>query len=577
MTDSSLSPAPVQGLDNAAPLYNPNGRWQIWNMDEIYLGQNGQGKYVPKVKDLIYEIAGRQVSPWIVQSIDPVTYVPVLVAQDFSNITNTFNETDYLLGVGPSTQSDTYRVYIDKSVSPYRLNVDRRCYIGTADYCKIFKGSNLSNDGIVISGIFDEFNVLQTENIPCVLVATNTLTNNAIKVVGDGYTIFDLPDGEVVVAVFYSSNGAVISKRQLLVENTGFVRQTDANKKYVSSIELDTPFLSTINSNVIEYPINVPLTSANLVGVVNYSDGSRVLLPIDGNKFSLFGLENYTPTILGQSSDSNGLVLKYRLDNGEEALDVHVGTDKFISKIYQIKTIASNGQYSVKLFAYPMWVNDATGYTLKWFMYDLDRVSSYDVTANVIINSNVSSYNPKLYGTKQTLSVSINLRSVNGSYNDFNHVQILDVTLNKPGTGRPNVDSIPNWLVKSVSSESNVFGNNVYSTYKQVSLTEYTIRVGAGFTNLPDWLNGLYILTSPLYDNNVEIAPLTPTHFIIVINGVEFVNPISSWNSQILVNQTVVNNSTIIIKFIRRLANNDLELSVAATPTYLINDLGVFL
>ena len=573
MSDN-LTTAPVQGLDNAAPLYNPEGRWQIWNMNEIYLGQNGTGKYVPKEGDLIYEIVGRQVSPWIVQSIDPVTYVPVLVAQDFSNITNTFNETDYLLGVGPNTQSDTYRVYIDKSVSPFRLNVDRRCFIGTAAYCKIFRGSNLSNDGIVVSGIFNEFGVLQTENIPCVLVARDNLTNHDIRVVGDGYTIFDLIDGEVVVAAFYSSAGATISKRQLLVENTGFIRQTDASKKYVSSIELDTPFLSTINNTLIEYPINVPLNSANLMGVVNYSDGSSITLPVDGNKFSLMGLDNYTATIIGQKTN---LVLKYKLSNGEEALGVHTGTDQFISEIYNIVTVATNGQYTVQLFAYPEWVSAVAGYRLRWFMYDLDRVSSYEVTPNVIINSNVGSFNPTLYGTKQTLSVSINLRSVNGSYNDFNHVQIVDVVLNKPGTGRPNIDSVPNWLVTNISNAGNVYGNDVYTTYKQVSLTDYTVRIGAGFNNLPDWLNALYNKTLPLYDPTIEAGPLEPTHFVILLNGVEFVNPISNWNSQIVLNQPVVNNSTMIIKFIKRLSTGDLELSVAGTPVYLINELGTFL
>lgn len=43
----------VVGTDNVSPIYNPNGRWQVWNMEEIYLGDIAANKYVPKVNDVI--------------------------------------------------------------------------------------------------------------------------------------------------------------------------------------------------------------------------------------------------------------------------------------------------------------------------------------------------------------------------------------------------------------------------------------------------------------------------------------------------------------------------------------------
>jgi hypothetical protein len=571
-----MSNAVIIGTDNKSPTYNENARWQIWLMDDIYLGTIGEGKFVPKVKDMVYEISGRVVTKYIVHAIDPVTFIPTLQTEDISNQTDAFSTDDILYGVGPGTQSDTYRIYLDKSVTPYRLSVDRRLRVGgsSCTQCKIFKGTNTSNSGVVISGLYNQSGILQTENIPLEIVATQSINNSSIKVVGAAYTQFNLNDGEVVTAVFYDDRGFVVSKRQLLVENTGFVRGTDAQKKYVSGITLETPFLSTTNNKLIQYPINVPLNAMNLMGVVHYSDGSSTRLAVDGTKFSIFGLEGYSATILGQKSP---LVLKYTLQANEEALNVHVGTDTFISETYEIITVSGNGNYAVKLFVYPEWDSVANQYRLKWFMYDLDRSNSFDVTQNVLINTNKSVFNPLLYGTKQTLYVSLNLRTVNGSYNNFNHVQVIDVVLNKPGSGRPDIDNIANWLSTNVSGSSVVFGNLCHSTYRRENSTEWIVRVAPELESQADWLDALYKNTSPMFDPNLESTAPVPTHFQVITNGTSFEFPISRWNTELILNQVVTNNSNIYIKFIRRLPNKDLQLSAAGTPIFQVDINGSFI
>ena len=192
-----MSNAVIIGTDNKSPTYNENARWQIWLMDDIYLGTIGEGKFVPKVKDMVYEISGRVVTKYIVHAIDPVTFIPTLQTEDISNQTDAFSTDDILYGVGPGTQSDTYRIYLDKSVTPYRLSVDRRLRVGgsSCTQCKIFKGTNTSNSGVVISGLYNQSGILQTENIPLEIVATQSINNSSIKVVGAAYTQFDLNDG----------------------------------------------------------------------------------------------------------------------------------------------------------------------------------------------------------------------------------------------------------------------------------------------------------------------------------------------------------------------------------------------
>jgi hypothetical protein len=421
--------APVLGIDNVSPMYNPLGRWQNWNMNEIYLGTIGQGKFVPKVGDLVTEINGVVVLQYVVHSVDITTFIPVLRQKNNTLETESLSEENILFGSGPGTPTDTYRVYLDTSVTPYRLSVDRRLYVAGSmcRYCKIFKGADTSTSGQVISGVYDNSGNLISENIALELAASTLLNNSTIKVVSTGFTNTSMQDGELVTVVFYDDNAVVVSKRQCVIENTGFVIGTDISKKYVSHISIETPFLSITNNKLIEYPVNLTLNSMNLMGVVHYNDGSIKRLAVDGTSFSIMGLDSYSATIVGQISE---LVLKYTLQNGEYSIGVQNGGDDFVSDIYQIKTTMANGHYSVQLFAYPVWDTTLLNYGLKWFMLDLDRSVCYNVTPNVLINTNNSSFNPTAYGTKQSLNVSINLRSVSGNYNNFNHVQNVDITLN---------------------------------------------------------------------------------------------------------------------------------------------------
>jgi hypothetical protein len=311
----------------------------------------------------------------------------------------------------------------------------------------------------------------------------------------------------------------------------------------------------------------------NLIGIVYYSDGSSVRLAVDGNRFSVFGLDNYSATIAGQKSE---LVLKYKLDTNESALDVHIGSDAFISEIYKIVTVTTNTRYAVQLYPYPVWNNTNNSYSLKWYLFDLDRTISYDVTPNVLINTNHASFNPSLLGAKQSLNVSINLRSVNGNYNNFNHVQTVDITLVKNGTERPILDTLPNWTVANRSNQSTTYGNGVYTSYERVTNAQWNLRIHPKANTKANWLKDLYTNTNPLFDPILEAGELLPTHFVVLINNSKFEYTIDKWNTTLSVNQVVTNNDTLFIKFIKRTNMNDLQLSIAGTSIFQADINGTF-
>jgi hypothetical protein len=555
----------ITGTDNIAPIYNPNGRWQTWNLDEIYLGTVGSGKYIPKINDVVVQVAGTNLTFYVVVDINATTLVAVLRQATGLEGNGTFTDQDILLGVGPGTQSDTYRMYVDKSVTPYKINVDARLKVaGTmCSWCKIFKGSDIGANGIVISRMYDQNGTLLSENIPLEVAATDLLINTSIKVVSPAFTNSDLQDGEVVTAVLYDNAGFVVSVRQLLVKNTAFIRSTDSSKKYIVGIALKSPFLSVTNDRLINYPINVPLNGLNLTGQVTYSNGEVIEYPVDGTKFSIFGFETYVATLVGQTIP---LVLKYSVAPNEIAYNLTVGSDLHIAEQYTATTLNLDGSYNIKLFAYPVWIDDISGYRMEYYMYNLDRNIKYNVTPYVSINTNISLFNPTLYGTMQRLSVSLNIRNANNAYVNYIHVQSIDVVLNKRGSERPN-----NWTIGYNPDQSPRYGVNTFATAFFINTNVWKVKVNSGYTDLPTWLTNIYQKTLPLFNASTELVAPDPNFFAIINGGNRFEYPIASWNDDIIINGTVVNSSTLFVEFFKRTNTNDLRLAVAGLPMYYVD------
>ena len=554
----------VVGIDNIAPIYNPYDRWQTWNINEIYTGTVGQGKFVPKIDDVVFEISGNVIFRYIVRDINPTTMVAILQQETIQD-TDPFTPEDVIFGIGVSTPSETYRCYIDKSVIPHTLCIDARnkVYGSMTNYCKIFRGTDTSNTGVVISRMYDTNNVLLGENIPLELAAYDNLTNHSIKVVMPAFTNADLTDGEIVTAVTYNAQGGVVSRRQMLVVNTAFIRSPDASKKYVTGISLRSPFMSPVNDRLLEYPINVPLNGLNLTGRVTYSDGSYREYPVDGTRFTIYGFSGYLATLVGQRIN---LVLKYNLQPNELSYNLTSLDNAQISEQYEAKTLNMDGSYNVKLFGYPVWIDDVNGYRLEWFLYNLDRNIKYNVTPYVVINTAIRPFNPTLYGTVQSLNVSINIRNANGAFKNYIHAQTIDIVLNKRGSERPN-----NWTVGYSPGQSPRYGVDTFITAHYINTNQWRVRVDCEAANYESWLQRTYLATEPVYDPGAELAPVTPTHFALVLGSVTTEYPISQWNTEFVLNGSVQNNITGYLRFFKRTSDTDLELAIAGLPVYHVD------
>lgn len=551
---TDISVLGVAGIDGVVPVYDPSERWRIWALFEIYDGTVGRNRFVPKVND--YVIDTDTFTTYVVKSIDAVTLISELVEKRPANMSYSFSTTDVLFGTGPGTEADTFLAYLDTSVLPYVMNVDGRLKIGgsMSSYAKLFLGADTTPTGTVVSRMYDASGNFISDRVPLELVRVDSHINYSEKKMVEFATNVNLVDGELVTAVFYTVGDHVVSKRQLKVVNTSFVVPISDTHRFVKTIHLESGYLSETAEGILEFPLNTPVNALNLFGVVTYSDGSTLRLPVDGTKFKIFGLDQYVSTIVGQRIE---LVLSYALGENESTYNAVTSDNRYMTAAYSIVTMDPNNAYTVKVFGYPVWVSTAIGYVMHWYLLNLDRNVYFDVTSYVTFAPNTGAFNPKGYGYLQRKAIQLNLRSVSGAFKPYIHTQLVDIVLNGPpsGTDTP-------WTVSNAASSANeMYGAGLYAKLNGTS-TQGILKVDAGLATLDQWLDMLYYKSYPLVDLYKESVPPTPTHFEVIFAGTKKVYTIDKWNQLLTLDIAVPAYSTVFIRFYKWTAAAEMSLSI---------------
>lgn len=537
-------------------IKDPNRGWRQWNIDELYTEDSGvEGRYVPNENDLVWS---RDDGWFYVEEVDYTTGLSVLKPwKGLDETGGTQVERDVLLGSGPGRISESYRLYIDTSVTPHTMDFDRRMKVhGTrAQYVKVFRGSVIEQAD-VISRMYDQQGTLLGEEIPLELVATDTLENVAIKAPQSGCSAQELPDGETVIAVFYGGDGVPVSKSILIVENTSFIRQAHSATKYVTSIELDSPFLSDADDHVLECPINLPMEAVAARGIVRYSNGETKTMNIDGTKFRIFGLQKFISTIMGQKQP---FTLVYYLSPGEVGYGSVSGNTMHLTESYMATTTKVDGAYSLKLFSYPSWVDEINGYRLTHHLYNLDRDVVYDVTQHVTLAANSRAFDPLAYGLSQDLTFSLDLSKVSSIFKNYRHLQTTRITLRRPG-----LDSVDtNWTVQFDRAKE-PFGEGLKAEVEFVNSNLWRLKLDNGLGSVESWLREVYDKTYPLFDKTSEDKPPVPTHFKMIAGSHESEYPISMWDHEFTLSNILEAGENVYLQFFKRTSQTDLQLSTAA-------------
>lgn len=548
------------------PIGDPNRGHRRWRKSEIYTGPNGTGAYIPNVDDEVWS--------WVtglerVVGVNLTTGLSELVPYVAPNTSDTVSEEDMLLGVGPGYQSESYRVYLDTSVIPHVLAIDSRLrvYGTTVSAVKVFWGTDISDESKVISAMYDQGGTLLGENIPLELVQMPTnpqsgvpsAINYAVKTPMVGYTNQKLPDNEPVTVVLYDDVGNVTSIAKLLIMNTAFIRTTDASKLFITSIHLESPFISEGDDSLLKFSINMPVEALNARGVVTYSDGSRKVMPVDGTKFNLFGIQNFIASIVGQKIE---LVLSYQLSPEEYVYGASANLQKSMTVPYWATTTRFDGAWSVKLFCFPQWVDAVVGYRLRWFLFNLNRSEYFEVTSLVTFGVNSSPFDPIAYGPIQRIDVGINLNELDSSYGTWRHSQRIGIALLAPGNQVSN-----GWNIEYSPNQSELYGKGLRAISKFVNVNNWKLKIDCGISLQATWLQKVFYNAEPLINTQSETRAPEPNHFVLMIKGVDYTFPMDRWNTELTLPAVPATGEPLFIRFIRRLPEADLQLGIGGMIT----------
>lgn len=543
------------------PIFDPNRGFRLWNRNEIFTG-TGIGKYVPNLNDMVLDW---DLGYFRVVGLDMSTGLSTLEEWSGPKESVAINSEGVLLGVDIGAQGESYRVYIDTSVTPHTLACDSRLHIfgSGATSVKIFEGTDISDEGKVISAMYDTNDTFLGENIPLELVLMPDANNTAIKTPVVGFTLRQLDDGDVVTAVVYNDLGYAISYSTLLVKNTSFIRTTEANRKYVSSIHLESPYMDISNDRTLTFPVNMTIDEIPARGVVTYSDGTVVKMPINSERFKLFGLDHFVATIVGQKVP---LVLTYILGDGEYCYGSNTGGANHISEKYWGTTTAYEKSYSIKLFMYPEWIDEINGYRLRYYLVTLDRSKVYEVT-DLVVPTNVSGvFSPLGYGVKQKLSVSIDMSKVDVCYPEYTLVQTFEVSLLAPGT-----DTTKNWLVNFSSGQETPYGDGLAAKARFVNADLWYLDISNGFNSLEEWARNVFYASEPLFNPEVEERAPLPNILNIKTARRSFEISINDWDNEISFINDLAQGQNLVIEFIHRVYENDIIVGVIALPVHFVN------
>jgi len=556
--EQSVDPG-VVGTDGFPPVYQPHRRFTTFREEELFMGLAGNKKYVGNVGDIVYSVVGNRIYHKEIVYVDESTKIPTLRKLEEPDEDTTLTDEELLLGRGPGTDSDTYRIFIDKSVRPFYAAIDARLDIrgSMASIGRLYKGADVYDETGRISLLYDASGNFLGNDIPLQLV--DRQDNVAVKIMPPFNTLADLDDGERVTALFLSDEGGMISTRQLTVVNSGFIFKSDRHLRYVTGISLRTDYLSSSDPSIIDFPIGTTQLSMNLRGVVHYSNGDEVEMPVDGTKFEFIGLDNFLATSPGKRFKG---FLKYKLSDEE----VHfggsvVGAERFFQSEYTIRTLVQDGAYSVKLFAYPNWIDQTNGYRMEYFLMNLDRSICQRVTPHVRLGENSPAFEPLSLGIKQNLNVQLDLNKALPSFKSHLHAQVIGISLITAGG-----ESGTNWRVEYEPGQNPQFGTGNYGEMVFINANLKRVKLDMGLTEQSEWLERLYRTSKPLMNVVTEADAPSPTHFAIITNAFRTEHLLSEWRDVFDLGQEIYHGHTLYVEFFRRTVNNDLHLAIAGIP-----------
>lgn len=511
----------VIGTDGHVPLHNPNESWKIRSYNEIYWGKVGKNKIVPNVDDYLVRIT--DFTFFKVVRIDAATLIPEIEPIYI----NTKSSETSLTRRGNLAN----KAYLDTTIDPYQLTISCAYFVGGTmlSYAILFKGTDISTNGHVLSHQYNSIGEITSHKVLLEKVAIDSHDNIAIKTMRPTSTRELLRDGETITAVFYNDQGSVIHTDEFTVINTNFIRPVNLTQRYISQIEITSPFISPTEPDVIQCPSNLTLDDLNLFGRVKYSNGDRLNLPLNGSKFKLMNRDVFFHEI--RNGAKYPVTLRYTLSDEEttnQATDDHTA----ITRQYTIKIVDPIISYQFHLI--PFIELKGGVYHLNGVLYNY-RDGTYVVCNELItVLGNGNYFDNQLYNQVQSLLLGVEVNKINPVNLAYVKQQTFEVVLNEPQQGRSNWTYLDKYrvpieqkIVKATNNQLKMIDNQPFYEWSLTNFTPLTKHkdfdkikisvVGKGSVLInKEAVENPIDFTTPLADNDIVICAFMDTYKGIV-------------------------------------------------------------
>lgn len=551
MTNQVTSP-----VDGVVVIQDPDQRMTWWAMDQVYLGHEGRNKYVPKVHDYVIDrTTPRRPKLYVVVAISVLlvpTFEPVNIWED----TTTATELLGFVGVGPGQINNNVRIYINKDTMPYTCQLDTRMAVPGSmnNYARVYRGSVTAGTQEVISRMYDQSGNLIGDTVPLEPVNDPRYQNNTLRTLVTFKTLADIPDNELLTIVVFADEATTTIIQPAVAMNTAFICTPDLSKRYIKDISLVSPFINPNRPNRLEYPLNTPLNALNLMCRVEYTDG-YAMVPVDGSKAYMSGMDGFIATIVGQEIPD--LTLHYRLSANEYNYTMRATSGPHISRRCFAVVVDKDDSISVKIFLTFEW-HGVNGYRMRFWLYHMTRQRYWEVTDKIRMGDGSMSFNPIGYGIVQRLILTLQLDQVDSLFREYKFVQIVDVVVNQTVHQSP-------WLVHYEPGQAEASGAGLYCEYRYVSAGYSEVKLNMHCATVDEWLNRLYYNTKPLVDRISEGLPPRPTMFEVQIGSDTVQYRVDEhWNKIMVIGRSLSNYNTMLIRFFIETVDNEIQLGVTS-------------
>ena len=518
------------------------------------------GKVVPSIRSIVFDNRTSDLKVFIVTAVDPVTFKVSLMDWPAALL----DKESMILNYG----NDIFMLYYDNRTTPTRLTVDSKM---------ILFGSNIASFKLRKDDVVISYTLQQSASGSSYAVGAGSVVEITDKYV-DGirrcnscYTTSVLTDGDLVTLELYDSIGVCIGEVELLAKKSTILNSLSAALNPITGFEATC---NQMDGDVWFLYKDQAKQNLSIYPTLQFADGTSLVVPVDNGACYLYGLADVSTNIAGKQFP---LIVKYYINNRypvDPSLNVVAGNKRVLAAQHTLKIIEKPIGYISKLSIVPVWNNTTNAYELRFLAYSENR-NGVDVVTSRLVEQNATtnlcqfktgilqsgSFNPQLFGTKQTFGI----RFIASEINDYSsyYDQVFSIILKNPatvptsGTGRDEWQIIdPNNIEVVYGVDDGVFNKPVI---KWDATAEKHFIDTDEFSDKDAFVDTFYRLAAPPALNAIgEVDAPYPTHFRIrdlsgnVLTGTY---EVTNYNQGFLINTLVgtpVTAGTVILEFLYR-------------------------